>query len=507
MSILRVPGPVVQFFHRYVDASGLPKHIRAIIPTLITAIALGNRRSYEEQGHTVTEMRRHRANISRIYKDRRFNSRELHWDTLARAIRSLAPWDGRATQWVMSLDGFALRRGACTKIRGGILRGEAGKASRKNERAQPQRPGGRRRSHAKPKSKGRGRRTQPKPRQKSGRTATKYFTFLSGVLVTDQGVRLPIPRHTCEPKAFHRGPGRPKRMKETQIDLAKLIIEKVMALLPPEVRLVVLADSYFDSKKLFALTKKLGFVLITPADSNRCFGRETAPHKSTGERIRDRGLALRRGACSRLDLLRGSEGTASFRRYGARKPGPRDRRTYWVHQERETVAGLGPVGITYSWKTPVYEPRANFRRKQYKVLICSDPSWTGERVSEHYEMRYGAIEHAIREWKGDLGLGRNTGQDLNAMERYVDMVLMTFFCLEMYRFELLDDPTIEPEAKDKARTARTRGMQEILFRDANLDLLEMVERSYVSARARRLVKRHLARYLRRGDTRACASRS
>jgi hypothetical protein len=169
------------------------------------------------------------------------------------------------------------------------------------------------------------------------------------------------------------------------------------------------------------------------------------------------------------------------------------------------VAGLGPVGVAYSWKTPVYTHKANFRKRRFKVLLCSDPTWSGERMAEFYEMRYAAIEHVIREWKSDLGLPRSLAQTLPAMERYIDVVLLTFLCLEMYRYDLLDGPP--PAANDEVRRtalhARTRGMQHLLRREADLELLHAISRSYSSDRVRRRVQRHLVRIISTADARAC----
>jgi hypothetical protein len=527
LSILQVPRAVVQFFSRFVDTSGVPQYIAAALPSLVAAIALGVKRSYQEQGQVVTERVRHRANISRLYRDRKFNSRDLHWATVAQIIRNVSPVkEGERATWLMVVDGFAVLRGAYTKIRGGICRGKGAAEEDADETtdvaAEPRKPAGGGRGRGRRGRQGRGgkkrtaqaRRTERRKaraaeksqkRRKGGRRATKYFTFLGGTLTTHEGLRLALPRSTCDPQDFHRTAGRPKKTRDTQIDLASKMIDRVMQLLPDGVELVVMADSYFDSDKLFRLTKTHHFVFICPADSARCFGQDAPPHRSTGRRLRDHGLDLPWNAFSRLDLCRGSEGTARLRRYSAREAGPRDRRTYWVKHETRTVAGLGPVGVAYSWKTPVYTHKANFRRRQFKVLLCSDPTWSGEKMAEFYEMRYAAIEHVIREWKSDLGLTRNLGQSLPAMERYIDMVLLTFLCLEMYRNELLDDPSTgaNREVRTIALHARTRGMQHLLRREADLELLHAISRSYTSERVRRRVQRHLSRVIATADARAC----
>jgi hypothetical protein len=183
-----------------------------------------------------------------------------------------------------------------------------------------------------------------------------------------------------------------------QLDLrvAKVLIERALSMLPKGVELRVVADSYFECEKLFGLAHRRGFTLITPTDSNRCFADEASPHKSNGICIRDYGLGLDEESFSRLDLVRGSEKTACYRRYSARKAGPKDRRTYWLHHERRTVAKLGAVGVVYSWKTPVFEPKRNFKKKSFKILLCSDPSLTGPEIVEWYECPSWPRQHALR---------------------------------------------------------------------------------------------------------------
>jgi len=494
MNILQTPRVIVQLFNRFVDTSCIPEYIADILPTLVTAIALGHDRSYAEQADFVTTDQRNRSSVSRLYQDRGFNSRDMHWNTLERVIATLAPDETKGVvTWNLSLDGLASSRGANTKIKGGIIRGIA-----KKDKAGKAKAGqGRRASST----------VEPDDEPaKPGRAATKYFTYLSGVLVTEKGVRLAMPRYTCDPKDFNRGAGRPGK-RATQLDLAVCMLERLLTMLPPNVRLVVLADSYFESKKLFNFAKTKNIVFISPSDSNRCFGTSDSKHSSTGERLRDRKSCLRSSQYSRFDLRRGSEGTASYRRYSARKARPKDRRTYRVHHERRTVAGLGPVGITYSWKTPVYEPQANFRKKSFKILLSSDLSLSGQEVVEFYEMRYGAIEHTIREWKGDLGFENNLSQSLESMERFLDVVLLTFLMLELYRVELLESPGTDDELRERARHARTQGMQALLWREVNLEFLATIERSFTSKRIARLLKRHLSRPLSRGVLAACGART
>jgi hypothetical protein len=409
-----------------------------------------------------------------------------------RVLRRVAPKpDVREPRrdWLLALDGTATQRGAQTMIKGAI---STERASRK-----PRSKGGARRKRA----------PGDKPRVAKQRPRTKYHTFLQASLTTHEGVRVPLPRYTCDPTSFNRQ-GRPRTVRRTQLDLAKLLVKRVLQVLPDGVRLVVVADAYFECEKLYSLAHREGFVLITPTDSNRCFADETTPSKSNGHRIWNRGRHFAPDSFSRLDLYRGSEETACFRRHSARQSGPKDRRTYWLRHESRTVARLGAVGIVYSWKTPVYDPKPNYRKKGFKILLCSDPTWTKEKIVEYYECRWTAIEILIRELKQHLGFGHYTGQSLEALERWIDLVLMSFLYLEVERHRLLAESRSGSTAmRARAVSARTLGMQEIVRAEANAELLGVIRQSYRSERKKRLVVRLVAALTADADASQARARS
>jgi len=475
--ILHPPRSLVKFAGQFLSwtATFAPRHVQRALPSIIAGIVLSAsaRRSLTAMGSEVFSARRHKSTLSRMLRDRRFRTRDMLMAASARAMREMSP-KGRTkvVEWLLALDGTAIQRGAHTRIKGAI------EADRKPAKK------GKRRKKGAPRQ---NRRTDGV--SKKGRR-TKYITLLLGSLTTHTGVRIPVGRYTCDPKDFNRQ-GRPRKVRQTQMDLAKLLIERALSMLPEGVRLVVVADSYFECEKLYGLAHRRGFVLITPTDSNRCFADEATPNRSNGIRIRDYGLQLPENSFRRLDLRRGSEKTACYRRYSARKAGPKDRRTYWLHHERRTVAGLGTVGVVYSWKTPVYEPRRTFGKKSFKILFCSDPTWNGERVVEWYECRWTAIEILIRELKGQLGLDHYTGLSLEALERHVDLVLLSLLYLEMQRHRLTQDETAPRAVRDRAANARTQGMQEIVRWEANEAVVAAIRVSYRSERTRRRVKRFL----------------
>jgi hypothetical protein len=366
--ILQAPESLVKFFSHFVPSNPeiVPTHVRKSLLSVVAGIVLAtdSRRSLTAVGSTVHRGSRHKSTVSRMLNDRRFKSREILWKAVRRAMALAAPEVGDVVDWLLAIDGTAIQRGAFTKIKGAIL-SEPKQTPKKRKKGSPRQ------------------RRDSKPAKKKGRK-TKYHTFLLGIITTHQGVRIPLPRYTCDPKDFNRQ-GRPKKIRDTQLDLAKLMIKRVLEILPDGVQLSVVADSYFEGEKLFGLAHRRGFTIATPADSNRCFADDNTPSKSNGSRIHDRGLRLPLETFNRLDLDRGSEKTASFRRYSARQPGPKDRRTYLARHESRTVAR--PLPSRLMAKRRLRRPNtfiSVFRLSRTPTHCSVKPLWMGD-PSMHQE--------------------------------------------------------------------------------------------------------------------------
>lgn len=475
MSILRVPRSTVHFLEAFCPqrstAEFLPAQTRKALPAFLSGICLGSgRRTQKLLAKFVSEDQRDPGTVSRMFRDRRFRSRDLYRTAFREAVARCLPLPGDPeVRWHLSLDGTALSRGLHTQIRG------ANSFSRKD--SPPQRVG-----------------NFGKLKRKSRRNG-KVFTILLGNVTTHEGVRIPLPRRTCDPKKFNRG-GRPRKRRPTQLDLAILAIQELKEQLPGNVKLVVTADQLFESRKLFKAARDIGFVFITTVAAIRCFA-FPGTSESNREPIQKTGRDLPWKAFERLDLRRGQEKTVSFRRHGARTVGPKDRRTYWVRHEKRAVAGLGEVGVVFSWRSPTYRPKRNFKKRTFKALLCSDPGMSTDLVVEFFEARWTNIEIWIRELKQDLGFGSYTGTSLEAMERFLDLVLLGFLCLEMLRLDRLERVINDPKAVKKLRAARTRGLIAELRAEVQSELWSQIVRAADSD----YVRRRLARYFRTGRRR------
>ena len=469
--ILKAPRSIVHYFRCIAIAGLVSDRVAHAVPDLLTGFTLARRkRTQAELARSVFIGFRHKSTVSRIFRDPNFKSRDMFKAAMADAIARLLALVPRKSKtkirWFLAIDATSTKRGAFTKIAG---------ANQFKEKESG--------------TKGR---------------STKAHCFLMGILITHEGVIIPLPRYTCYPKKSGSGlPGRPS--KATQQDLAVQMLKDLLKLLPKCIQLVVCADEYFEGKKLTRLAKRRGVVFIAPVDTNRCFADDGKPDRSNGRNIHDRGRRLQLKTFSQVDLVRGVESTVSYRRYSERKAGPKDYRTYYVRHEARTVAGLGTVMVVYSWKCPIHErSKKNFDEMTFKVLVCSDPSWSGAEIVEWYEIRW-QVEVFFRLIKQELGLGDYEGQDLRAFERHVDTVLLSFLYLEMKRVDILESPYTKEEVREKARYARTRGIQEFVRAEANQELWELIQKSRKSERSWRLLKAYFKEISTGGGTFACAA--
>ena len=404
--------------------SNLTKGQWKALQVMLAGIILGeSERSMASLGRAVATERRNRASISKLLRRERFRTRDAY-ERAAQKMIDDQPVPSGGCRWFLIFDGTNTPRGGFTKI-------ENARQYKLCRR-----------------------------KKKGGTPSTKSHTFVMGLLLTDRGVRIPLARRTWGTKEYCRT-HKKKYLKQTE--LAELMIRSL--LLPAGVQLVVLADEYFEGEWLKKVCDELGYIYIVPTSSNRCFAGETG--KSNGQSLHARGQGLSPQGWEKLTLVPGSEDTARYRRYSQRKHGAK--RHYRYFHEVGAVAGLGSVGIVYSWKTPSFRPRRDNRTASFKVLLTNGLSLTAAQIVEYYELRW-QIELWFRELKSDLGLADYRGTDFAAFERHVDLVLLAFLFLEQHRQELAR------AARSRRRSGqlsamRVRGLQrELAVEAAEADL-------------------------------------
>lgn len=456
--IVTIPPRVKSFCDRF--QAQLSETKRDALGALLAGYLLTpGKRSQSAVGREVLAGGRAPSSVSRRMQRESFRTRDLVRGEMQRQIEAeAARAGGRPEIWFLGFDGVASKRGGRTKVENAI----------------------------KYKKKGRGRRGP----------SSKAHLFIQGLLITASGVRIPLPRRSYYTEPYVRSqnrmlragqrPGKPLAYK-TQTELAGMIIGELE--LPANIRLVVLADEYFECQKLTGLCRKKGYAYIVPVCSRRNF--------ESGGKLYARGKALPRTAYRELVLRRGQEDTASHRRHVPEGAGEKDRRVYRFHSERRTVAGIGGVAVVYSWKRRRDRSGRLTSQETFKTLVCSEPQLLGEQdiekigamIIEFYEMRW-PIEVFFRELKSDLGFSDYQGTDFRAFERHVDLVLLAFMCLEQMRRDELAK-TRSPVKRRELVAKRTSGMKTRLAREAHAADVAWL----VSHVGKRHGLRHLSQFL------------
>jgi hypothetical protein len=380
----------------------------------------------------------------------RFPVDRWHEHACRRLLRCAARRGGRGP-WVAIFDGTDTKRGGLAKIQNTRNYGK------------------------KPKTK------------KGGRPSTKSHTFVLGLLLLPCGLRLPLPRKSWYTKAYAQEHGLSYR---TQIELVEELLLWLKPLLPKDVDLVVLADSYFDSKRLFDRCREHDWTFITKLKKNRTFADEP------GQQIVAHGQSLAAEKFRRCRLCRGREATAGYRRQPPRKARAHEKRVYDYHSERRLVCKAGEVQVVYSWKTPTYTPRPNFARRQFAALVTNNVRLAPRKVVEYYELRW-QIEVFFREVKGQLGLQDYQGTHFPSYERYVTLVLLGYMVLEYQRLRGLANRAVGDEPSGGWTTARTAALLAQVRREAHQADLRWIEQRLKTCSGRRLLRKALRRGQRR----------
>jgi len=107
-----------------------------------------------------------------------------------------------------------------------------------------------------------------------------------------------------------------------------------------------------------------------------------------------------------------------------------------------------------------------------KVLACTDPTATVRQVIQWYEVRW-QVELFFRELKSRMQFERYVLMKFEAVERYLDLLLMGLLLLEKQRLQDMQHDGDEVGAVwVQARTTDRLRMLEVLCQQWNVDYLE-----------------------------------
>jgi DDE family transposase len=270
-------------------------------------------------------------------------------------------------------------------------------------------------------------------------------SFTMGLLITPSGVRIPFSkpyysREFCKEKGLtHR----------TTAEAAANLIRELP--LPDEAQVVVLGDTAYDAEVVRDACQDRGYSWIFPINPERVLaGRR-------GKRPKVRSLIKEWSKWSRqtIRLAPGQGDYAVYRRLSTYRIGPKAKpRTFYVHQEKQTVYSVGEVRLVFS---TMKKDLKTATATDVKILMTNDLSLSMRDVIELYSLRW-QIELFFKELKSTLGFNQYQFQKFAAVEGWMELTLTTFMYLESYRLQQLSRRNLSKEDKAWWRCQRTYGL-------------------------------------------------
>jgi Transposase DDE domain len=343
------------------------------------------------------------------------------------------------------------------------------------------------------------------------RRQVRQHAFVMGFLITEYGMRIPLPRRSYYTQEYCRNHNRRYR---TQVGLAAEMLQDIC--LPDDVELTVVFDSAFDANAVHRICRGRHFRAVFPLDPNRTLsaGPEVEAAGLVGQKVVHWTRTWHQQEFTLLELQYANENHVFFRRrHRDNLRLAKTMRRYAVAARETTVSNLGTCLVVASYKEnpsvtllpnqssnwwdyhrlPVPYDRHQRPRPQRwhpKVLVCTDSSVTARQVVEWYEIRW-QIELFFRELKSRMQFGCYVLKKFEAVERYLDLLLMGFLLLENERFQALraggreqrcvGEPAVQRRTTDALRSL------ESLCHNWNVGILERCLRTETGRR--RLLRR------------------
>jgi hypothetical protein len=414
------------------------------LPMLVLAFVLSvGKLSLRKLGQEILTEQRNKSNVDRVFNNSEFDTQKVYTKFFELVFQQQE--FAFSTQWIVILDTTAK------------------KTCRKWHRRKPSRgKGGKRRLR-----KRNGNCIKYKDKGKTGKGSQTHL-WVMGLLITDNGVRIPLPRRSYYTKNYVKKHGLKYR---SQIDL---VVEMLTSLrVPKNVEVIVLVDSFFESKKLDQICSLRHFIYVTAVDSNRCLADENG--NSNGQHVVSLLESFPSNAFEKITLDKESEQYYTFRR----GPGHRKTRTYNVCKKTLDIAKLGQRSVVFSKKEKI---KGRQRIFSTKVLLTNNSKLTVEQIVELYELRW-EIELYFKELKGYLHFIDYDFEDYKASEHWVDIVLIAFLFLEYRRLQLLQD-SISPKKTFYIKNARTPQIIEVVRTDVNQENIFYIKEALKSTYGR-----------------------
>lgn len=473
MILMDMPKEVKFFFAKVLR--GCPKPIRGALAPMVMAFSLAaNRRCAKTIAGEVLGHRWHAVTISRRLVNPQWRTRDWYVGLYDELLGEVDRWErrqakGKRRQWIVAIDTTY----------------HATMSERMENRIVMSR------------------------RKNPARRTTSQHAFVMGILMTESGARLPLPRKSYYTKKYCRAH---KRRFHSTIDLAALMLRELR--IPDGVDLTVVMDSAFDAEAIHRICRKRGFREVFPIDPNRVLARtkEQEAKGIAGERVVAWTKTWRSKEFTLLELqVENEDHVFARRRHAENLRVKKTHRRYAVAARRAAVSKLGDCLIVTSYKenpkvqllsgqsaewAAYHHSPVSYRKEDQhkparwhgKVLACTDPTATARQVIEWYELRW-QVELFFRELKSRMQFERYVLMKFEAVERYLDILLMGMLLLEKLRLsDIKNSGQRVGELWVHARTTDRLRMLEMLCQEANI---RYIERAIATPGGRRRLIKHL----------------
>jgi len=417
MIVLGIPREVKSFFSKTTETCSRPIQ-RALVPMVLAFLLAPHRRCLKTIAGEVLAERCHVATISRRLTNPRWRTRDWYVDLYDGLLGEVNAWErrlakGKRRQWIVAID-TTYHSTMSEQMENLIVMSKRRNPARKN---------------------------------------TRQHAFLMGLVLTDRGARLPLPRKSYYTEDYCR---KHRRRFRTTIELAAAMIRELRV--PDDVDVIVTFDSAFDAGAIHKACRKRHFHAVFPLDPNRVLARTPDQDAAliSGEQVVAWTRRWTRKEFALLELaMHNEDHVFARRRHADNLRVKKTKRRYAVAARQATVSKLGDCLIVASYKenpkvqllpgqsaewwayhrAPISYRRENSRtpsRWHRKVLACTDRAATARQVIEWYEVRW-QVELFFRELKSRMQFECYVLMKFEAVERYLDMLLMGLLLLEQQR--------------------------------------------------------------------------
>lgn len=433
--ILNCPQKLKHFFQKLFCRYSLTETQREYIKTIVCAIILNSGISMTIIGKTLSGFQRNKSSVSRVFQRESFTTDELAWKSAFLLIHETYAALSKKKQkipWVLDID--TTHRSRFGKLLENLISNHGEKSK------------------------------------------SRTYAFIWGMLLAPNGTRISLPCPIWLTPKFAKIENLERK---TQPELTVELIKELSAKLKEEnlsIRVVVVADSAFECKKLWAICRKLCWPLITSCDEGRCLGSEGAkasriPNAKVHQEMQN--LPIQHQRFYPFDVVGIQE--RSDKKTHPKKDGDTSH-IYAYSQKRLRIANIGTCKVVRSHKLRFWSQ--DEATAPVKVLLCSDFTLSAKEVISYFSLRW-QIELFFREQKSDFPFNKFCAHDFRSCWKFVDLLCVAFNFLEFFRIQIIKEPDLSTsDCYNSLATMRTRGLKLLFQRHAWADdLTWLYERS------------------------------